>query len=1181
MKKHFSFLFRLVSLSLMGLLLFGSFFFALLQTKWSKEKIKTYVEKMAAEQGIILQIGDIQGVPPFTWNIDTLQMQLPSKDCIAIEGASLRIAPLPLLRRQLTISYLSVDKAELFLEADSSKEFSLQGVKKEIEALSFSSKKVRVKQCIIHNGQNKEEIAFSFDGSVKLKADLKDISLSMALQTENHNPSYASIQLEGGRKKGFLHASLQLDLDSTEILKPLIVLPFSAAFTLHGSLEGPIQSWDSMLEGKTLAAAPLEGSVKGHISQLHIPSHEYVDRPWDIDSSFALSSFEKIQAKRVLIDSDLLSLQGRGDLPLNKELPTFSATFSIKKCPVHASLSFINLQESLHGKISYSPTQASCSLQTEHIQLFEETFAAMQFSLESSNEQNVWKGSSTLSLDGQNLPLKGSSQFTYQDNLLSIYDICFISLANKLSGDLSYHFQKHSIDASFFACLTQLKEFRCLFPDSHLEGSLAANICLHADKALAEDLENPACQVDLLLNNVRWGDTFVSRLSANADLTNILTSPVGSFTLEGENLFSSRFYLTKVCLSSQTSDGMHPFAFSVQGIWKEEFDLYGSGAWKKEAEHFTIIGNELCGKALQKSFSLQKPCHILWAAQQLQIQDCALQLDTGSLSGSLLLQPTSADIQIEASHIPLDLLSIKYPAFSLRGTTSFTIKGQGEKENFQGQLNLVVEEAKLDQVGNKKNLQAKGSLQAHFGSQVMQLHSHIYATEQQFLELTATLPVTYSFFPFTVQVDKERPLSCELTAQGALEEIFDFINVGSHKTTGLITSHLFLSKTLQTPSLLGEVSLQAGSYANYYMGATLKNINTACEASAKEIKLLHFSATDENKGTLEATGNLLLNPEQQFPFSLTAELQHLHFLRQENMDGTFSGPLYITGNTLSAEARGSLIVNEATVELFDELPYEVPSLPITYINKPIHLQISSLSHREAFPLHLDIDLSAEDTISIKGKGLSSLWQGDLRVTGINANLAANGSLQLVKGEYTFSGKTFTLTQGEISFAEKPTPSAFLKLSGTLQLGDIAVFASLQGPLTTPALTFQSIPHLPTSSILARILFNKDISEISAMQALQLAHVIVSLSGGGGPDILEAIRRSIGLDRLTIVGKDDSDEISLQIGWYLTHGVTVTLSQSVTSSDVTIEVDLKKGFIFQAETQNQEEGKFSLKWNKNY
>ena len=102
-----------------------------------------------------------------------------------------------------------------------------------------------------------------------------------------------------------------------------------------------------------------------------------------------------------------------------------------------------------------------------------------------------------------------------------------------------------------------------------------------------------------------------------------------------------------------------------------------------------------------------------------------------------------------------------------------------------------------------------------------------------------------------------------------------------------------------------------------------------------------------------------------------------------------------------------------------------------------------------------------------------------------------------------------------------------------------------------------------------------------MQAIQLAQVVVSLSGGKGPNILETIRKRLGVDRLNIVSTGSADEITVQIGKYITRGVMVTLSQSQTSSNIIVEVDLKKGFIFQAETQEEEEGKFSLKWNKNY
>ena len=79
---------------------------------------------------------------------------------------------------------------------------------------------------------------------------------------------------------------------------------------------------------------------------------------------------------------------------------------------------------------------------------------------------------------------------------------------------------------------------------------------------------------------------------------------------------------------------------------------------------------------------------------------------------------------------------------------------------------------------------------------------------------------------------------------------------------------------------------------------------------------------------------------------------------------------------------------------------------------------------------------------------------------------------------------------------------------------MTVIAFLRGPLTSPQLTFQSTPALPTSTVLSYILFSKDISEISQGEAIHLAQVLISLSGGTGPDVLEAIRKSIGVTAST-------------------------------------------------------------------
>ncbi len=391
--------------------------------------------------------------------------------------------------------------------------------------------------------------------------------------------------------------------------------------------------------------------------------------------------------------------------------------------------------------------------------------------------------------------------------------------------------------------------------------------------------------------------------------------------------------------------------------------------------------------------------------------------------------------------------------------------------------------------------------------------------------------------------------------------------------------HLFLAKTLQAPSLQGSFDLQNGSYENYFSGTKLKQIEGQITASGSSLNLLDFKAHDETDGLLTATGSLLL--KDRFPFGVKAELTNLHLLKSNPINGSFSGEATVQGDLDSTLLSGHFEVEKAEIQLLDNLTTDIPVLPVTYINEPIHLKAPLFIHSPPYPIKLDVYLKAEEKVFVLGKGLDSEWSGPVHLGGTLDHMIAKGQLSLKKGTFVFSGKTFILRQGEIAFLDKPILNAYLKISGELPLTSATIVAQMQGPLESPKLTFQSIPFLPTSSILSLILFNKDISEISALQALQLAHTFVTLSGNGGPNVLEAIRKSIGVDKLNIVGKDGTDEISVQIGWYLTHGVTLSLSQSATSSDVTIEVDLKNGFIFQAETQNQEEGKFSLKWNKNY
>jgi len=412
--------------------------------------------------------------------------------------------------------------------------------------------------------------------------------------------------------------------------------------------------------------------------------------------------------------------------------------------------------------------------------------------------------------------------------------------------------------------------------------------------------------------------------------------------------------------------------------------------------------------------------------------------------------------------------------------------------------------------------------------------------------------------------------------EGHVHQLFDFINIGSQRLGGFVSCHLFLSGTPTAPSLFGNIDVQGGFYTNYFVGISIKDAVMHGVAKGNTIVFDKITATDGEKGTSQSSAIFHLKPH--LPYELNGTLDHFRILQFDWLTALCSGPMNITGTLDGALAKGDLTIDEADVKIPEQLPIDLPVLPVTFIHQPVELVQASTSRESSFPFQYDLTIRGRDNIQLSGRGLKSELEGDLHIIGKNLTVSAEGVMKTKKGKFSFSGKDFIITQGEVIFSEA---GSFLNIAGNLDLPSLSVTVYLRGAFSSPQLTFQSNPPLPTSSILAHILFNKDISELSPTQALQLADTIVTLSGGTGPNVLETIRKNLGIDRLNISASQETGKVSVQIGKYLTEGVMITLNQSTESSQVIVEVELKGGFVLQAETQEDDQAKFTFKWNKNY
>ncbi|MCF6233820.1 MAG: translocation/assembly module TamB domain-containing protein [Rhodobacteraceae bacterium] len=178
---------------------------------------------------------------------------------------------------------------------------------------------------------------------------------------------------------------------------------------------------------------------------------------------------------------------------------------------------------------------------------------------------------------------------------------------------------------------------------------------------------------------------------------------------------------------------------------------------------------------------------------------------------------------------------------------------------------------------------------------------------------------------------------------------------------------------------------------------------------------------------------------------------------------------------------------------------------------------------------LDVQIIAENRIFIRGRGLDAELGGQLRLTGTTADIIPQGHFELIRGRLSILGKRLNLQEGSAQLQGALMP--ILRLVARTTVDDAELFVIVEGPADAPEVSFVSKPEAPSDEVLGRLLFGRKISEISALQAVQLASAVATLAGRGGIGIVERLRQSTGLDDIDLA-TDDEGGSSLRLGKYI-------------------------------------------------
>lgn len=395
----------------------------------------------------------------------------------------------------------------------------------------------------------------------------------------------------------------------------------------------------------------------------------------------------------------------------------------------------------------------------------------------------------------------------------------------------------------------------------------------------------------------------------------------------------------------------------------------------------------------------------------------------------------------------------------------------------------------------------------------------------------------------------QAPLSGGIRYNGPADTLFSFAGQAKQTLSGPIGLAADFSCRVTDPCIHGLVQGSNLVYENQAYGTRLTSMALSGRFDGNTLELTTLTAK-AGSGTVNASGTIGLAAEAGYPMDLTAKLDNARLARGDALSATVTGIVHLT-KTVGQPAllSGDLRLPETRYQIVREGAAQVPALTGVRFKPPRGpLRITgdepAPSITSVFALmRLDLNLRAPEKLYVSGMGLESEWKASFNVAGTTAAPTMTGSVNLIRGTLGFAGHSFELTDGLITFTGGRAIDPTVAITATDTIDDIEVNVAVAGRALNPQITFSSSPSLPDDEVLSRVLFGSSIANLSAIQAVQLAASLNSLSGsGGGLNPLGKLRSAAGIDRLRILSPDEATGrgTALAAGQYLTDDIYVEL-----------------------------------------
>jgi translocation and assembly module TamB len=364
------------------------------------------------------------------------------------------------------------------------------------------------------------------------------------------------------------------------------------------------------------------------------------------------------------------------------------------------------------------------------------------------------------------------------------------------------------------------------------------------------------------------------------------------------------------------------------------------------------------------------------------------------------------------------------------------------------------------------------------------------------------------------------------------------------QASGTLALNAKVSGSLRKPLVNGSFSTSGAQFIDPETNLRLGDIAVNGSIAGETLTLRSVTASLGKGGKLTMTGTISTNAAANFPANIRIVLDNARYADGKMVVARLNGNISVTGPlTRDPLVSGNVDIQRAEITIPDTLRGGAAEIDVKHLNPPpkVAATLKRARANDGTPMptarpsvaRLDMTVSAPSRIFVRGRGLDVELGGRVKLTGPITKIQPVGGFRLIRGRLSIIGQRVVFTEGEVTLVGDLDP--LINFVATSEGTDITVFVKVSGRASDPKITFSSQPMLPQDEVLARLIFNRSVNDLSGFQIAQLAAAVAELAGGSNTSLLGNLRKATGLDDLDVV-TNSKGQTAVRAGRYIQENI---------------------------------------------